>query len=373
MPDGAPSTTDDAVTSRTGGGPQEGLFDLPPGSRRPTARVVLLTGPSGAGKTSLTRRMGLPVVSLDDFYLDGDHPALPRRYGVVDWDSPATWDRAGALDALLRLSSTGQAELPVYDIPTNRRTGTTQLSLDGFPVFIAEGIFAAEIVEACREEDILADALCIWRPRAQTFWFRLMRDLGESRKPPMTLVRRGLSLYRNEPVMIADLTAKGARKVRVDEAEARIEDLLRAAATEERPVPAGPGGYRVETGRPSPETYRALRSACGLSPRGEDAAVAGLAGTWHGVVVRHGAEVVGMGRVVGDGGSFFQLVDVCVLPAHQGRGLGGQVVAALLAHLREHAPAGAYVSLVAEPHAAGLYRRHGFAETAPALGMALTL
>ncbi|MPV38419.1 uridine kinase family protein [Georgenia subflava] len=210
-------------------GAQEGLFDLPPGSRHAAARVVLLTGPSGSGKTSLTRRMGLPVVSLDDFYLDGDHPDLPRRYGVVDWDSPRTWDRTAAMSALLELSRTGSAELPVYDIPTNARTGTTSLSLDGFPIFIAEGIFAAEIVEACREEDILADALCIFRPRAQTFWFRLMRDLGEARKPPMTLVWRGLNLARNEPAMIRDLQAKGCRKVRVDEAERDIRTLLLTA------------------------------------------------------------------------------------------------------------------------------------------------
>lgn len=208
--------------------PQEGLFDLPPGARRPAARVVLLTGPSGSGKTSLTRRVGLPVVSLDDFYLDGDHPGLPRRYGVVDWDSPTTWDKAGAVATLVELATTGEAELPVYDIPTNARTGTTRLSLDGFPVFIAEGIFAAEIVDACREEDILADALCIFRPRAQTFWFRLMRDLGEARKPPMTLVRRGLNLARNEPRMIADLVGKGCRKVRVDEAERHIRTLASA-------------------------------------------------------------------------------------------------------------------------------------------------
>jgi uridine kinase len=206
---------------------QDVLFELPPGTRRAAARVVLLTGPSGSGKTSLTRRMGLPVVSLDDFYLDGENPSLPRRYGIVDWDNPLCWDRAAAMAALVELSSTGHAELPVYDIPTNRRTGTTHLSLDGLPLFIAEGIFAAEIVEACREEDILADALCIWRPRAQTFWFRLMRDLGEARKPPMTLVRRGLNLARNEPAMIADLTSKGARKVRVDEAERDIAALLR--------------------------------------------------------------------------------------------------------------------------------------------------
>ncbi len=209
--------------------PQAGLFDLPRGFRRPSARVVLLTGPSGSGKTSLTRRLGLPVVSLDDFYHDDDHPALPRRYGIVDWDSPDSWDRTGAMDALLALCRTGRSDIPIYDIPTNRRTGTTHLDLQGAPIVIAEGIFAAEIVEDCRAEDILADAICIVRPRLQTFFFRLARDLGEARKPPSTLVRRGVSLARNEPTMIAELVAKGCQPLGFSEAEQVVQAHVRQA------------------------------------------------------------------------------------------------------------------------------------------------
>jgi len=204
---------------------QPGLFDIPPGARRAPVRIVLLTGPSGSGKTSLTGRLGLPVVSLDDFYRDGDHPDLPRRYGIVDWDDPRSWDHDGALAALLEIARTGRAEVPLYDIPTNRRTTTRLFDAGGSPIVLAEGIFAAELIADCRDEDILADALCLWRPRAQTFWFRLTRDLGEARKPPLTLLRRGLNLARIEPQMIEDLQRRGARKMRVSEAEAYIRDL----------------------------------------------------------------------------------------------------------------------------------------------------
>lgn len=226
MPEGRRAAGSDRTPPAAEQGEQPGLFELPPGARRAAARIVLLTGPSGSGKTSLTRRVGLPVLSLDDFYLDGDHPDLPRRYGIVDWDDPASWDHAGALAALLEISRTGRAEVPVYDIPTNSRTASTVVDAGGAPVVIAEGIFAAELVADCRELDILADALCIVRPRGQTFWFRLLRDLGEARKPPLTLVRRGLSLARNEPAMVAELATKGARTVRVEEAEARIHELV---------------------------------------------------------------------------------------------------------------------------------------------------
>ncbi|MEE6281977.1 uridine kinase family protein [Georgenia sp. MJ170] len=223
----AAAADDHGAPDAVPGAGTRGLFELPAGARRASTRIVLLTGPSGSGKTSLTGRLGLPVVALDDFYRDGDHPGLPRRHGIVDWDDPRSWDREAALAALLDIARTGHADVPLYDIPTNRRTTTTAFDAGGSPIVLAEGIFAAELIDAAREEDILADALCLWRPRIQTFWFRLLRDLGEARKPPLTLLRRGLSLARHEPAMIAALEQRGARKVTVDEAESRIRELLR--------------------------------------------------------------------------------------------------------------------------------------------------
>ena len=46
------------------------------------ARVILLAGPSGSGKSSLAARAGLPVLALDDFYKDGDDPSLPLLPGA---------------------------------------------------------------------------------------------------------------------------------------------------------------------------------------------------------------------------------------------------------------------------------------------------
>lgn len=209
--------------------PQEGLFEIPEGARRARARVVLLTGPSGSGKTLLARRVGLPVLNLDDFYFDHDHPDLPRRHGIVDWDSSETWNKAAALDAIVRLARTGHTEVPIYDIPTSSRTGTTSLSLGDHPIFIAEGIFAAELVADCKAEDVLADAICIVRPRPATFFFRLSRDLGEARKPPLTLIRRGLAHAREEPAKIRNLVALGCQPLSFSAAEAVIRAHVRQA------------------------------------------------------------------------------------------------------------------------------------------------
>lgn len=208
------------------GGP--GLFEIPAGSRRVGHRIVLLTGPSGSGKSSLVRRLGVPTLALDDFYRDIDHPGLPHRFGIVDWDDPASWDHAAAVEALVGLCRDGETMLPVYDIPTSRRTGETRLVLDGEPVVVAEGIFAAELVADLRREDVLADAICLVRPRVATFWFRLLRDLGEGRKPPLTLVRRGLGLMRAEPDLVRRWVDKGCRPLSRAAAEAAIRALIAA-------------------------------------------------------------------------------------------------------------------------------------------------
>jgi ribosomal protein S18 acetylase RimI-like enzyme len=125
---------------------------------------------------------------------------------------------------------------------------------------------------------------------------------------------------------------------------------------------------------PDAMSYMKLREVTGLSRRSPEAAEVGLAGTWFGVHVNYGGQVVGMGRVIGDGGSFFQIVDVAVDPEHQGRGLGQQIMSALMAALRARAPKTAQVSLLADGAADRLYEKFGFRSTAPdSIGMLLQL
>jgi GNAT superfamily N-acetyltransferase len=123
---------------------------------------------------------------------------------------------------------------------------------------------------------------------------------------------------------------------------------------------------------PSVADYRRLRAASGLSPKSPAQAGAALLGTWFGVHVVDSADgvTVAMGRIVGDGGWYFQIADMAVLPDHQRRGLGARVLEALLAKIEEDAPPDPYVTLMADPPGRVLYARYGFVESAPhSIGM----
>lgn len=122
---------------------------------------------------------------------------------------------------------------------------------------------------------------------------------------------------------------------------------------------------------PSVETYRALRLASGLSPKTIEAALKGLPNTLFAVQILHDAQPVGMGRVIGDGGCFFQVVDIAVLKGHQGKGLGKRIMGEILQYIEAEVPESGYVSLIADGQAQDLYAQFGFVHTAPrSVGMA---
>ncbi|KMS84230.1 MULTISPECIES: uridine kinase family protein [Streptomyces] len=186
---------------------------------------MLLCGPSGSGKSLVAARSGLPVLRLDDFYKEGDDPTLPLVEGSsdIDWDHPESWDADVAVEAIARLCATGSTPVPVYDISLSARTGEETLHIGRTPLFIAEGIFAAEIVERCRELGLLADALCLSRGPVTTFRRRFLRDLKEGRKSVPFLLRRGWRLMRAERSIVTRQVSLGAHPCDRDEALGRLE------------------------------------------------------------------------------------------------------------------------------------------------------
>ena len=84
---------------------------------------------------------------------------------------------------------------------------------------------------------------------------------------------------------------------------------------------------------PDTEEYRAMRVATGLSAKSAEAASRGLPNSLFSVCLRDtGGTLIGMGRIIGDGGLNFEIVDIAVhLVAYQhlAQGAGGGFFAAV--------------------------------------------
>lgn len=122
------------------------------------------------------------------------------------------------------------------------------------------------------------------------------------------------------------------------------------------------------------ETYKTLRVSSGLSAKTTEAATIGLANSLHSVMIANeeSKEIIGMGRIIGDGGCFCQVVDICVLPEYQGQGIGKHIMENLMSYINNKLPESCYISLIADGNADKLYAKYGFKDTLPkSKGMAL--
>lgn len=73
-------------------------------------------------------------------------------------------------------------------------------------------------------------------------------------------------------------------------------------------------------------------------------------------------EVVGMGRLVGDGAMYWYLQEIVVLPEYQGKGIGKSIVTRLLEHIKSTAVPGTKIEigLTAVSGKESFYEKFGF-------------
>ena len=133
----------------------------------------------------------------------------------------------------------------------------------------------------------------------------------------------------------------------------------------ETPGTGLPPGYRLVEGPPPVADHLVLRERSGSTPRTAGQAAAALPGSWASCHVVEGATGAGVGTGRAVGGWSSHILDTAVLPEHQRRGLGDVVLTALLGRIGDRAPAGACVSLLADPPGRVLHARHGSTQTAP--------
>ena len=130
-------------------------------------RIVMLTGPSAAGKTTSAHKIAgavaarghnSRVLSLDDFYIgEGKYPKNPD--GSDDYESLEALNLAELHSCLKDLYTTGVCDAPVFDFTKQQPSGTQHIDArDG--VVIIEGLHALN--PALTEELPDDAALCLY-------------------------------------------------------------------------------------------------------------------------------------------------------------------------------------------------------------------
>ncbi len=99
---------------------------------------------------------------------------------------------------------------------------------------------------------------------------------------------------------------------------------------------------------PSPEDYCNLRANAGMSSKSIEAAIKGLPHACFNVTLYENDMLIGMGRVIGDGGTVFQIVDIAVKDTYQGLGHGMTIMHEIMKYIESVAEEGTYVSLIAD-------------------------
>ena len=120
--------------------------------------------------------------------------------------------------------------------------------------------------------------------------------------------------------------------------------------------------YTLIERAPSVHEYQRLRDAVNWGNVNPQATQAGLDHALYSICLLRGEEVVGCGRVIGDGGIYFYVQDIIVLPDHQGQGLGRRIMDAVMRFLEASAPPNAFVALMAAKGISRFYQRYGFGE-----------
>ena len=122
-----------------------------------------------------------------------------------------------------------------------------------------------------------------------------------------------------------------------------------------------PSPYQIVERIPTLQEYRELCTGVGWGAvMNFEAALTALPNSLYGVVVTHQEQVVGMGRVVGDGAIFYYLQDIAVLPEHQGQGVGRMLLNQLVDYVRTNAPEKAFFGLFASQGRESFYQEFGF-------------
>jgi len=105
-------------------------------------------------------------------------------------------------------------------------------------------------------------------------------------------------------------------------------------------------GYSYIERNPSTEEYLNVRNSVTSDVPGKDVVEIALKNSLFAVCAIWQEQVIGYGRVIGDGGMYYYIQDVFVMPDHQGKGVGREIMNAIMNYFRLNVPGSALIGLM---------------------------
>ena len=118
--------------------------------------------------------------------------------------------------------------------------------------------------------------------------------------------------------------------------------------------------YEIIEKLPSPEEYNRLRELVGWGVYNQEVVARALPCSLYCVCAYQESTIIGMARIIGDGGLVYYIQDVIVHPAHQRQGIGTQLMDKVMDYIATHASHNTIVGLMSAKGKEPFYEKYGF-------------
>ncbi len=125
--------------------------------------------------------------------------------------------------------------------------------------------------------------------------------------------------------------------------------------------------YEIVERPPTVLEHQTLWEAVGWGKVNVEMTAQSIANSIYCLVAISEGNVIGMGRIVGDGAMYFYIQDVAVLPDYQNMGIGRQIIEKLLLYATDHCSGAAFVGLFASHGKNEFYEKFGFQDHSPGM------
>ncbi len=116
----------------------------------------------------------------------------------------------------------------------------------------------------------------------------------------------------------------------------------------------------IEERAPTVQEYQFLRGQTSWDMVDEKVVEVALKNQLYGVVVFDGSNIIGMGRIIGDGAIYFYIQDVIVHQEYRNKGIGALIMERIEHYFEATAPDHAFIGLMAARGTAKFYEKFGF-------------